>query len=80
MIPSCVYAAFRLRMYAGRIDPAAQLAPQVLATRPGDGFANLVLAVQAIKKGDYRAAEQQLGTHRRAKTSSARCASTCWPG
>ena len=56
-----VYAAFRLRIYAGRIDAAAQLAPQVLATRPGDGFANLVLAVQQIKKGDYRAAEQQLG-------------------
>ena len=60
--PELVYAAFRLRIYAGRIDAAAQLAPQVLATRPGDGFANLVLAVQAIKKGDYRAAEQQLGS------------------
>jgi tetratricopeptide (TPR) repeat protein len=54
------YAAFRLRLYAGRIDAAAQLAPMVLATRPGDGFANLVLAVQQIKRGDYRAAEQQL--------------------
>lgn len=59
--PELVYAAFRLRMYAGRIDAAAQLAPQVLAARPGDGFANIVLAVQAIKKGDYRAAEQQIG-------------------
>jgi tetratricopeptide (TPR) repeat protein len=59
--PELVYAAFRLRMYAGRIDQAAQLAPRVLAARPGDGLANLVLAVQAIKKGDYRAAEQQLG-------------------
>ena len=58
--PELVYAAFRLRMYAGRIDAAAQLAPQVLATRPGDGFANLILAVQAIKKGDFRAAEQQI--------------------
>jgi tetratricopeptide (TPR) repeat protein len=59
--PDLIYAAFRLRMYAGRIDQAAQLAPQVLAMRPGDGIANLVLAVQAIKKGDYQAAEQQLG-------------------
>ncbi|HSS85828.1 MAG TPA: DUF4175 family protein, partial [Reyranella sp.] len=58
--PELLYSAFRLRIYAGRIDAAAQLAPQVLATRPGDGFANLVLAVQAIKKGDYRAAEQQI--------------------
>ena len=59
--PEMIYAAFRLRVYAGRIDQAAQLAPVVLATRPGDGFANLVLAVEAIKKGDYRAAERQLG-------------------
>src|SRR4030095_6198204 len=59
--PELVYAAFRLRMYAGRIAQAAQLAPQILAARPGDGLANLVLAVQAIKKADYRTAEQQLG-------------------
>jgi tetratricopeptide (TPR) repeat protein len=59
--PELGYAAFRLRMYAGRIDQAAQLAPQILAWRPGDGLANLVLAVQSIKKGDYRAAEQQIG-------------------
>ncbi len=58
--PELLYSAFRLRIYAGRIDAAAQLAPQVLVTRPGDGFANLVLAVQAIKKGDYRGAEQQI--------------------
>jgi tetratricopeptide (TPR) repeat protein len=59
--PELIYSAFRMRMYAGRIDAAAALAPAVLATRPGDGFANLVLAVQDIKKGDYKAAEQQLG-------------------
>ena len=59
--PELIYAAFRMRMYAGRIDSAAQLAPAVLSTRPGDGFGNLVLAVQAIKKGDYSAAEKQLG-------------------
>jgi tetratricopeptide (TPR) repeat protein len=59
--PELVYAAFRLRMYAGRVDAAAELAPQVLATKPGDGFANLVLAAQAIKKGDYRTAELQVG-------------------
>jgi tetratricopeptide (TPR) repeat protein len=59
--PDLVYAAFRLRLYAGRIDAAAELAPQVLATRPGDGIANLLLTVQSIKKGDYRTAELQLG-------------------
>ena len=56
-----LYDAFRLRVYAGRLDAAAQLAPQVLTSKPGDGFANLVLTIQDIKKGDYRAAEQQLG-------------------
>ncbi|WP_428672816.1 tetratricopeptide repeat protein [Reyranella sp.] len=56
-----LYSTFRLRTYAGRIDAAAQLAPQVLAVRPGDGIANLVLAVQQIRRGEYRAAEQQLG-------------------
>jgi len=56
-----LYATFRLRTYAGRIDAAAQLAPQVLTVKPGDGIANLVLAIQQIKRGDYRAAEQQLG-------------------
>jgi tetratricopeptide (TPR) repeat protein len=59
--PELVYAAFRLRMYAGRIDQAAELAPQVLASKPGDGVANLVLAVQSLKKGDYRTAELQIG-------------------
>ena len=59
--PSLLYDAFRLRVYAGRLDAAAQLAPQVLTSKPGDGFANLVLTIQDIKKGDYKAAEQQLG-------------------
>jgi tetratricopeptide (TPR) repeat protein len=58
--PDLVYGAFRLRLYAGRFDAAIELAPAVLRTRPGDGFANLALAVQAIRKGDYKAAEQQL--------------------
>src|SRR5262245_5362401 len=59
--PDLAYAAFRLRLYAGRVDAAAELAPQVLATRPGDGIANLLLTVQSIKKADYRTAELQLG-------------------
>lgn len=59
--PELVYGAFRLRLYAGRFEQAVELAPAVLKTRPGDGFANLTLAVQAIRKGNYKAAEQQLG-------------------
>jgi tetratricopeptide (TPR) repeat protein len=59
--PDLNYAAFRLRLYAGRFDSAVVLAPTVLLAKPGDGFANLVMAVQQIKKGDYRLAEAQLG-------------------
>ncbi|MBS0537761.1 MAG: tetratricopeptide repeat protein [Proteobacteria bacterium] len=59
--PELIYTAFRLRLYAGRFDAAALLAPTVLMAKPGDGFANLVMSVQHIKKGEYRAAETQLG-------------------
>ncbi len=59
--PDLIYAAFRVRLYAGRFDGAAQLAPQVLAAKPGDGLANLVLAIQQIRRGDYRTAEMQIG-------------------
>lgn len=59
--PELLYAAFRLRLYAGRFDAAVLLAPQVLASKPGDGFANLAMAIQQIKKGDFRLAETQLG-------------------
>jgi len=55
-----LYSAFRMRMYAGRMDSAALLANDILVTKPGDGFANLVLTVQHVKRGDYRMAEQQL--------------------
>jgi len=58
--PALVYDAFRMRLYAGRFESALQLAPSVLSVKPGDGFANLVMTVQQIKRGDYRAAEQQL--------------------
>ncbi|MGE5150463.1 MAG: hypothetical protein ACM3II_10120, partial [Rhodospirillaceae bacterium] len=55
------YDAFRLRLYAGRIEQAAQLAPQLLTAKPKDGLLNLVMAIQQIKRGDNRAAEQQIG-------------------
>jgi tetratricopeptide (TPR) repeat protein len=58
--PTLVYAAFRLHMYAGDFDASVRLAPKVLATKPGDGFANLVLTVDQVKRGEYRKAEQQL--------------------
>lgn len=59
--PELLYSAFRMRMYSGRFDGAALLAPEILVSKPGDGFANLVLAVQQVKRGDYRGAETQFG-------------------
>jgi tetratricopeptide (TPR) repeat protein len=58
--PDLMYAAFRLRLYAGRFDGAVQLAPSVLSVKPGDGFGNLVMAVSQIKRGDYLGAERQV--------------------
>lgn len=58
--PTLVYAAFRLHVYAGDFETSVRLAPKVLATKPGDGFANLVLTVDQVKRGEYRKAEQQL--------------------
>jgi len=58
--PVLLYAAFRMHTYAGHFDAAAKLAPRVLATKPGDGFANLVLTIEQVKRGDYKKAEQQL--------------------
>ena len=58
--PVLLYAAFRMHTYAGHFDAAAKLAPRVLAAKPGDGFANLVLTLEQVKRGDYKKAEQQL--------------------
>ncbi len=55
---------FRLRLLAGKISAAAELAPKIIAMSsvdgmPGanDGLPNLTLAVMAIRKGDFKAAE-----------------------
>lgn len=55
---------FRLRLLAGKIPAAAELAPKVLPTSANEGqpassegLPNLTLAVMAIRKGDFKAAE-----------------------
>lgn len=56
--------AFRQRIIGGRLAAAAELAPKMLARKADDGFANLVLALPLIKRGDYKGAEkyfEQLG-------------------
>ncbi|TWT02815.1 tetratricopeptide repeat protein [Reyranella sp. CPCC 100927] len=55
---------FRLRLLAGKIPAAAELASKVLPTSANEGqpassegLPNLTLAVMAIRKGDFKAAE-----------------------
>lgn len=55
--PEIFTMAFRQRIIAGRLAAAAELAPKMLERKADDGFANLVLALPLIKKGDYKGAE-----------------------
>ncbi len=42
-------------MYAGRVDPGrSSWRRGCLAARPGDGLANLVMAIESVKKGTTR--------------------------
>lgn len=62
--PEIFSMAFRQRILGGRLAAAAELAPKMLARKADDGFANLVLALPLIKKGDFKGAEalfEQLG-------------------
>ena len=74
---SCSTAPSGCALYAGRIDAAAQLAPQVLTAKPGDGIRQPRAgrpADQARRLPRGRAADRP---HRRRKTSSVRCATSC---
>ncbi|MBX3498468.1 MAG: tetratricopeptide repeat protein [Alphaproteobacteria bacterium] len=62
--PEIFTMAFRQRILGGRLAVAAELAPKMLARKSDDGFANLVLALPLIKRGDFKGAEayfEQLG-------------------
>lgn len=58
--PELVANAFRLRVLVGKLPAAAELAPRILALRPNDGLASMALAVAAVRKGEFRAAETNL--------------------
>ncbi|MEO8557514.1 MAG: tetratricopeptide repeat protein [Rhodospirillales bacterium] len=58
--PLLVFQAFRLRLAAGRMTAAVDLAPKVAAAVPGDPLPNLVLALDAVRRKDFAAAEQAL--------------------
>lgn len=55
--PEIFSMAFRQRIIGGKLAAAAELAPKMLERKADDGFANLVLALPLIKKGDYKGAE-----------------------
>jgi Flp pilus assembly protein TadD len=58
--PLLTFQAFRMRLAAGRMSAAADLAPKVAAAVPGDPLPNLVLALDAVRRKDFAAAEQSL--------------------
>ena len=58
--PLLMFQAFRLRLAAGRMAQAVELAPKVAVAVPGDPLPNLVLALDAVRKKDFAAAEQSL--------------------
>jgi tetratricopeptide (TPR) repeat protein len=60
--PHLQLLTFRLRLLAGKVPSAAELAPKVLAISTNEGLPNLSLAAMAIKKGDYKGAEPVVAT------------------
>ena len=55
--PQLQLLTFRLRLLAGKIPAAAELAPKVSGSNDADALPNLTLAAVAIRKGDFKAAE-----------------------
>jgi tetratricopeptide (TPR) repeat protein len=55
--PQAQLLAFRLRLLAGKVASAAELAPKLLELGPSEALPNLTLAVVAMRKGDFKAAE-----------------------
>ncbi len=58
--PVLTFQAFRLRLAAGRLASAVELAPKVAVSVPGDPLPNLVMALDAVQRKDFAAAEQAL--------------------
>jgi tetratricopeptide (TPR) repeat protein len=53
-------AAFRLRLMTGRVTAAAEIAQRRLTKEAEPGLINLVIGAAAVKRGDYKVAEQHL--------------------
>src|SRR5690606_27793477 len=50
---------FRLHVGEGNWESAAELAPKVLETDPRDPVANLLLSLEAVRRGDFEAADRR---------------------
>ncbi len=58
--PTLLALAFFYQTSAGEIDQAAQLAARMVAATPDDRASRLVLAVAALKRGNYRETRSQI--------------------
>jgi len=59
--PTLLALAFFYATSAGEIDDAGGLAKRLIASAPDDRASRLVLAVAAMKHGDYKEAREQIG-------------------
>lgn len=59
--PQLLTFAFFYSAAAGKIDDAAKLAERLVANLPDDRAARLTLAVQSLKKHEYKKARDQIG-------------------
>ena len=55
--PHLQLLTFRYRLLVGKVAAAAELAPKILAVSANEALPNLTLAVVAVRKGDFKAAE-----------------------
>ena len=58
--PRLLHNTFMLMAGEGRMDRAGELAERLLAINPGHGPARVLRAVEALRDGDFAAAEKQL--------------------
>lgn len=59
--PTLLALAFFYETSAGEVDRAGELAARMVATTPDDRASRLVLAVSALKRGNYKESRDQIG-------------------
>ncbi len=66
--PSLLALSFFYETSAGEVDSATDLAKRLVAVTPDDRASRLVLAVAALRRGDYAAARDEIGKSGKADT------------